>query len=314
MKTFKSILEFQKHFNTEEKCRAFLEQRRWNGTPACPRCGSVNVTRLKDGRRFQCNEKECRKQFSVTVGTVYENTKIPLTKWFLAIYILSVHSKGIASLQLATWLGVTQKTSWFLNHRIRVMLTEKDPQLLSGICEVDETYIGGLEKNKHLSKRIREGIKPKTLVIGAVQRKGGKVRTKVIPAVSTQTLKEAVQEFIQPDSTMLTDEHRAYAQLRKKYTHHAINHRESQYVREKWIHTNSIEGYWNILKKQISGIHHSVSPKHLQRYCDENAYRYNNRELTQDERFADSLTNCEGRLKYSDLTKKSDMTNHTTIL
>src|ERR1051326_5990061 len=141
MKPFTSILQFQKHFNTDEKCREFLEQQRWGTTPACCFCGSTHVTRLKDGKRFQCKEKECRKQFSVTVGTIYENTKIPLTKWFLAMYILSNHSKGISSLQLASWLGITQKTAWFLNHRIRETLKNKAPKVLKNLVEVDETYV-----------------------------------------------------------------------------------------------------------------------------------------------------------------------------
>lgn len=245
MKPFKSIIEFQKFFSTDEKCRKFLEEQRWNGTPCCPFCGSVNVTRLKDKKRFQCNEKECRKQFSVTVGTIYENTKIPLTKWFLATYILAVHSKGISSLQLANWLNVTQKTAWFLNHRIREMLTEKAPELLDGIVEVDETYVGGSDRNRHAHKK---GTKEKAMVLGAVARKG-KVKTKVIPEATTENINKTIKEFIQPDSTMLTDEHRAYRRLAEIYNHETVNHRDKEYVRA-WVHTNSIEGYWNILDRK----------------------------------------------------------------
>src|SRR5215207_4605942 len=188
MKTFKSILEFQKHFSSEEKCREYLEQQRWNGTPACPFCGSLNVCRFTSGKIFKCREKECRNKFSVTVGTIYENTKVPLSKWFLATYILAVHSKGISSLQLATWLGVTQKTAWHLNHRIRVMLGNNAPELLDGICEVDETYVGGSVSNKHVSKRAAlKGLDNKTMVLGAVQRKG-KVKVKVIPQTTIENV------------------------------------------------------------------------------------------------------------------------------
>jgi transposase-like protein/ribosomal protein L37AE/L43A len=307
MKTFKSILDFQKEFSTDEKCREYLEAQRWNGTPACPFCGSLNVCRFSNGRIFKCREKQCRSKFSVTVGTIYENTKIPLTKWFLATYILSVHSKGISSLQLATWLGVTQKTAWFLNHRIRVMLTNNAPELLEGIVEVDETYIGGSESNKHAHKRkVKGGAGGKTMVFGAIQR-GGKVRTKVIPQTNLENVSEAIEGFIAPDSTMVTDEHQAYNQVGKKYNHKKVNHRDKEYVRKEniLVHTNNIEGYWSILKRQIDGIHHSVSPKHLQRYCDESAFRFNHKESFQDERFADALANCNGRLKYKALTAKN---------
>jgi hypothetical protein len=141
------------------------------------------------------------------VGTIYQNTKIPLTKWFLATYILAVHSKGISSLQLATWLGVTQKTAWHLNHRIRTMLSNNAPELLEGIVEVDETYVGGSISNKHVSKiAALKGLDNKTMVLGAVQRKG-KVKVKVIPQTTIQHVEKAIEEFIAPNSTMVTDEH-----------------------------------------------------------------------------------------------------------
>lgn len=308
MKIFKNIFEFQKEFNTEEKCREYLEQQRWNGTPACPFCGSINVCRFPNGKIFKCREKGCRSKFSVTVGSVYENTKIPLTKWFLATYILVFHSKGISSLQLSKWIGVTQKTAWHLNHRIRATLTNDAPDLLEGIVEVDETYIGGSESNKHASKRkVKGGAGGKIMVIGAIQREG-KVKTKVMPQTNVEQVNKAINEFVATGSTMVTDEHNAYNKVKELYTHKTVNHREKQYVKveEILVHTNNIEGYWSILKRQINGIHHFVSAKHLQRYCNESAFRYNHRESFQDERFANALLNCNGSLKYKDLTAKED--------
>lgn len=307
MQAFKSILSFQKHFGTEKKCREYLELQRWNGTPACPHCASINNTRLKGGKRFQCNEKECRGKFSVTVGTVFENTKIPLTKWFLAMYILANHSKGISSTQLANWLDVTQTTAWFLNHRIREMLGEKSDALLSGIVEVDETYYGGKEKNKHVSKRkSKGGVDGKTMVIGAIERGGKSIRTKIIEKTNIEQVTEFIRENIEPNSTMVTDEHKAYKRVKNEYNHETVSHGKDEYVRKdnKNIHTNSIEGFWSVLKRQINGIHHFVTPKHLQRYCNEASYRYVNRGLAQDERFADALSRCNGRLKYNDLIGK----------
>ena len=302
MKPFKSILEFQKHFNTDEKCREFLEQQRWGSTPACPFCASTKVTRLKDGKRFQCNEKVCRKQFSVTVGTVADNTKLPLTKWFLAMYILSNHSKGISSLQLGSWLGVTQKSAWLLNQKIRQMLTEKAPALLDGIVEVDETYVGGKVSNFHVSKRKKVGRNDnKTMVFGAVQREG-KVVTQIVPDTKAVSLINAVNTSVKKGSIMVSDENVSYKNINKNFIHLSVNHSKDEYVRGN-AHTNTIEGFWSLLKRQINGIHHSVSPKHLQRYCNEASFRYNKKSVPQDERFANALSNCEGVLRYTDITK-----------
>lgn len=300
-KPFRSALEFQKHFDTDAKCRSYLEEQRWGKTPCCTRCASVNVTRMGDGKRFQCNERECRKQFSVLIGTICENTKIPLTKWFLAIYILSNHSKGMSSMQLASWLGITQKSAWFLSQRIRAMLADKAPELLDGIVEVDETYVGGKISNKHKWEREKlKGTENKTIVFGALARTG-KVMTRTIKDATAESLICAVRATVREGAVLVSDENAGYARLKKEYRHATVNHGKGEFARGT-AHTNTVEGYWNLLKKQVA-IHHYISAKHLHRYCDEVAYRYNNRKSAQDSRFSASFAGCHVRLRYEDLIK-----------
>lgn len=289
MKQFKSAIEFQKHFDTDEKCRQYLELRRWGNKPCCVFCGSANVTRLEGGKLFQCNEKECRKQFTVTVGTAMDSTKLPLTKWFLAMYILSNHSKGMSSMQLAGFIGTTQKTAWHLAHRIRQMLADTKPELLDGIVEVDEVY-------------IQSGTEQKAMVFGAVARTGN-LHTKVIADQKGDTLKEAVREHVSTDAVLITDENVGYKGLKNEYRHVTVNHSKKEYVRGA-AHINKMEGAWNLLRKQIDGIHHFVTPKHLQRYCNEFAFRYNRRLHSQDTRFAVAFLGIEGTLGYKYLTGK----------
>ena len=306
MKTFKSILQFAKEFDTDEKCRLYLEEQRWNGIPACPHCGSINVCRFANGNGiFKCREKQCRKKFSVTVGTVYQDRKLPLTKIFLAVYVLSVHSKGISSLQLANLLDISQKAAWLLNHKIRAMLANNAPEVLSNMVEADETLIGGKVGNRHKSKRKKNAngytnpLEGKTPVLGMVER-GGKVITKVVDKVKWKELQLFIRSNVAAGSTLNTDELAAYGGLSKDYNHVCVQHGKGEYVRGE-VYTNTIEGFWSLLKRQINGIHHFVSPKHLQRYCNEASYRYNNKGVTQDERFANVLRNCNGSLQYKEL-------------
>ena len=326
MKTFKSILQFAKTFDTDEKCRLYLEEQRWGGTPACVHCGSTNVCRFANNSGlFKCREKQCRKKFSVTVGTVYQDRKLPLSKIFLAVYVLSVHSKGISSLQLANLLDISQKAAWLLNHKVRAMLTDGERELLKGTVEADETYVGGKAGNKHghayksreqrnerkdataLGEKYvgRSPFSDKTMVAGMVER-GGKIITKVIPDTRGETLKLFVSANVVAGANLYTDEWKGYRKLAKFYNHKTVQHNINEYVSSerdggRKVHTNTIEGFWSLLKRQIIGIHHSVSPKHLQRYSDEAAYRYNSRALTQDVRFANVLKRVDGSLTYEEL-------------
>jgi transposase-like protein len=310
MTNFKTLPQLLDFFKNEETCRNYLEQQRWGGTPACPFCGVIDPYRTNRG--FKCREKTCHKKFSVTVGTVYENSKIPLRTWFAAIYLGTSSKKGVSSLQIGRQLGVTQKTAWFLNHRIREMLRTKAPHMLKDQVQIDETYVGGKESNKHKSKRLprkagTRGIPKndiKTPVFGIVET-GGKVVVKVSAWVNKKEATSLVDTYVQKGSTMVTDSFAMYAFLSKgtDFTHVVVDHSKGEYVKGGF-HTNGIENFWSLLKRGIIGIFHQVSPWHLQRYCDEFAARFNTRKITDAERFDLSLQNSDGRLKYNQLIGK----------
>jgi len=304
---FTTLAQLTEHFADKQTCIDYLTSLRWAGKVTCTFCGNEKVYELKGStKRFKC--AKCRKQFSAIKGTIFENSPISLQTWFIAVYILTAHKKGISSVQLATDLGVTQKTAWFMAHRIRFALKAKsfDTQL-GGTVQVDETFMGGKNKNRHADKKVEasqgRSVKDKTPVLGIVSEEG-EVRTQVIANTQAKTIKPIIQQMVKEGSILVTDEWQAYRDLRKNYLHVVVNHKEGKYVNGPYS-TNRIEGFWSILKRGVYGIYHQVSAKHLHRYCDEFSFRYNSREVDAMERFEASIQDVhQCRLTYHQLTKE----------
>jgi len=272
-----SLYEFFKKFPDEEAARTFFEVKRWSNGKYCPHCGSISVAECKDHKPMPYRCKDCRKHFSVRTGTTLEESRLPLQKWLMAIYMMTTARKGIPSTQMARELGITQKSAWFLAHRIRESwLANKpnDDDKLDGHVEVDETFIGGKEKNKHSSKKIKEGrgAVGKFIVVGAKQRNGN-VCVEKVADTSAMTLKSFIRNKISLGANVYTDNFTAYRGL-TGYNHQAVNHSVGEYVRQQ-VHTNGIESFWALLKRGYYGIFHYMSFKHLHRYINEFSFRHN---------------------------------------
>jgi len=309
METPKTLQAAIQHFSDYDNCRKFMIAVRWlDEIVRCPRCNSDKVTYLAKARLYRCYGKHPKQKFSLKVGTVFEDSPIALEKWLPAVWLVVNCKNGISSYELHRALGVTQKSAWFMDHRIRLMLGDDSPEKLSGHVEADETFIGGKARNMHIAKRARRitgtGTKDKTAVMGILER-GGKVRTSVVPNRKKSALQAEVRKHVEAGSALYTDALLSYNGLAGEYAHQVVDHAVA-YVDGK-VHTNGLENFWSLLKRGISGTYISVEPFHLFRYLDEQAYRFNNRNLTDSERFSAAVSGIVGkRVTFDQLTGKAD--------
>ncbi len=292
---FKNLIELQDYFKDEQTCIEYFALKRWGGVPRCPYCNHDKVYKINKGKRYKCASPDCYKIFSVKVGSIFEDSNIPLRTWFIAIYLITSHKKGVSSLQLAKDIGISQKSAWHLEHRIREMLRNNEPVMLKGTVEADETYVGGTDKNRHKNKKIGiTGVSAKIAMLGLVER-GGKVHAQRITQPSKEFIAPIITKHIELGSNLHTDEHKAYIEVGEKYYNHAtVRHKLKIYVQGD-VTTNTIESFWALLKRGLYGIYHYASEKHIDRYLDEFCARYNTRHLGEAERFDHFLEQSSGK-------------------
>ncbi len=305
-----TLIEAIKFFSDKDVSLAFVAKLRWPGGVTCPRCGAGDPGFLSTRRLWKC--KGCKKQFSVKVGTIFEDSPIGLDKWLPALWMVINCKNGISSYEMARDLGVTQKTAWFMNHRIRLAVQEGTFEPMSGEVEVDETFIGGRARFMHKAERERKitgtGGMGKTAVMGLLERHGSdghsKVKAKVVPNVRRKTLGAEVRQHVAQGSEVFTDALKSYSDLGDAYAHAVIDHAES-YAEGK-IHTNGLENFWSLLKRSIKGTYVSVEPFHLFRYLDEQTFRFNTRKMPDGLRFLRAAAGIIGkRLTYDSLIGKT---------
>ena len=312
-KKFNNIISLTSYYNSDEKCKQAITEARWgvgnSQDVVCPYCGK-HYCKMSKNRRYHCTG--CNKNFSCLVGTIFENTKLPLIKWFVGMYLISSHKKGVSSHQLARDIEVTQSTAWYMLQKIRLLYAQTDADAFEGTVECDEVYIGGKEKWKHKSMRTPNtqgrSTKTKTPVFGMMERntfinENGEeepityVHAIVVENTNRATLQHLIQQFVTEGSRVITDELNAYNGLATLgYTNAFVNHSAEEYA-DGDIFTNSIEGFWSHFRRMITGCYHDVSDEHLQKYIDEVVYRWNTRKMSESERFVHMFDKSIGLVK-----------------
>lgn len=299
----KSMFDLQKAFPNEQACIDYLEHIIWAGTPVSPFDSESKVYKCANNQ-YKCSSTG--KRFNIKTGTFLENTKLPLQKWLMAIWVLNTYKKGVSSIQLSKMLGITQKSAWFMAHRIRAVFGIENYNELGDVVEADESFFGGKNKNRHADKKVKNSqgrsFKDKTPVLGMIQR-GGKLNAMVVPNTQQAVIQPLIKQFVRPNSRLISDEWHGYRGLNSVYNHNIVNHGKKEYVNldDNTMHSNTIEGVWGIMKRSYNGIYNWWSKKHMQKYVDEFVYRYNMRQHPDSDKFNWLLANSGVRTKYKDL-------------
>ncbi len=310
--TPKTLLEAVNYFSSDAICVEYLEKIFWtDGKPHCPKCGSDNVSRLKFRPAYRCREKGCMKSFSLKTNTIMKNSPLPITKWVPAIWFVINHKNGVSSCEVARALGICQKSAWHLCHRIRKAVSNGSFVKMKGIVEIDETFIGGKEINKHGMKKTtlaqwekKQKHGGKTVVMGMVERNTGEFRGKVVDNTKRTTLESEVLANVKQGSIIYTDSLASYNRLGDTYNHDWVDHSKGQYVNGE-AHTNTMENFWSCFKRSIKGTYIQIASFHTDRYLDEQAFRYNYRKLNDAQRFEIAMGKIFGKyLPYDVLTGK----------